>query len=176
MGNISLEDILESLGEHWNAEEVSKALGISRRTLFYRIQQASKEDLYQACRKCLKRLKDQDGVMKIRLETREWEINQLRAEIEALTRRNVQLQQEVSSWKTLDQFNKLLSSAPGAGISLNGNPFKVLNLSEDAPKEVVDAVWKALSKKYHPDVGGDTEQMKKVNGARDEIYQMRGWR
>lgn len=170
-GNVSLEDILESLAEHWNAEEAAKALGLSRRTLFYRLQQASKEAIGQAYRGCLKRLMDKYLVMKNRLEVREWEINRLRADNEALARRNAQLQQAIDLWKTMDQLNKLFPNTPG-----NGNPFKVLSLSEDAPKEVVDAVWKALAWRHHPDVGGNAELMKKINVARDSIYRMRGWR
>ncbi len=47
------------------------------------------------------------------------------------------------------------------------NAYEVLQVSELAPLEVIQAAWKALSKKYHPDSGaaGDVERQKLVNQA-----------
>ena len=49
-------------------------------------------------------------------------------------------------------------------------------LDENAPQEIVDVVWKALSKIYHPDCGGSEEKMKMINLARDEFYQINNWK
>lgn len=51
-----------------------------------------------------------------------------------------------------------------------------LFLTEDAPQEIVDLVWKTLSKTYHPDCGGTEEHMKAINLTRDEFYKSRGWK
>lgn len=51
---------------------------------------------------------------------------------------------------------------------------KVLYVQPDAPREVVEAAYRALSKKYHPDRGGNEALMKQLN---DAIVQAReaGW-
>jgi preprotein translocase subunit Sec63 len=53
-------------------------------------------------------------------------------------------------------------------------PAKVLYVQPDAPREVVEAAYRALSKKYHPDRGGNEALMKQLN---DAIVQAReaGW-
>lgn len=53
--------------------------------------------------------------------------------------------------------------------------FSSLFLSKKAPKEIVDIVFKTLSKLYHPDLGGSDEQMKSINLARDKFYQENKW-
>jgi small-conductance mechanosensitive channel len=51
-----------------------------------------------------------------------------------------------------------------------------LFLTKDAPQDVVDLVWKTLSKTCHPDCGGSEEKMKLVNLARDTFYKDNGWK
>jgi hypothetical protein len=41
----------------------------------------------------------------------------------------------------------------------------VLCVSPDAPLSVAAAALKALAKRHHPDVGGDTEMMQRLNNA-----------
>lgn len=53
--------------------------------------------------------------------------------------------------------------------SLHSGPFAVLHLLPTAPSEVIRAVYKTLAVMYHPDTGGDEEQMKRLNAALDEI-------
>lgn len=49
-------------------------------------------------------------------------------------------------------------------------------LVRNAPKEVFDAVYKALTKLYHPDKkGGSEEKQKKINLLKEEVYKERGW-
>ena len=51
-----------------------------------------------------------------------------------------------------------------------------LHVTPCAPKEVIDAAYKALQRKYHPDRGGDIEKSKEVNKAKEEIYIKRGYK
>lgn len=44
----------------------------------------------------------------------------------------------------------------------------VLFVTEDAPMEVVHAAYRALTKLYHPDVGGDEERFKEIQRAWEE--------
>lgn len=44
-----------------------------------------------------------------------------------------------------------------------------LYLTQGAPIEVIQAVYRVLAKKYHPDLGGDVEKMKQINAAYKEL-------
>ena len=48
---------------------------------------------------------------------------------------------------------------------------KVLYIQADAPPEVVEAAYRALSKLHHPDRGGSVETMKKINLAIEQARQ-----
>jgi hypothetical protein len=50
-------------------------------------------------------------------------------------------------------------------------PYAVLNLTNDAPPELVAAAYRALAKLHHPDAGGDEERMKAINNAFEELTQ-----
>lgn len=47
--------------------------------------------------------------------------------------------------------------------------FAVLGLLKTAEPEVCEAAYKTLTKKYHPDKGGDLSTMQKINEAWSEI-------
>lgn len=48
---------------------------------------------------------------------------------------------------------------------------KVLYVQPDAPQEVTEAAYRALSKINHPDRGGSTEKMKQINAAVEQARQ-----
>lgn len=58
------------------------------------------------------------------------------------------------------------------------DPWKVLYLRPDAPREVAEAAYKALVRIAHPDrPTGSTEAMAAINSAWDAINgQLRGWK
>lgn len=43
--------------------------------------------------------------------------------------------------------------------------YRILYLQPDAPRFIVDAAYRALAKHFHPDVGGDTAAMQRINAA-----------
>ena len=45
------------------------------------------------------------------------------------------------------------------------DPYRTLHLLPSAPPEVIRAAYKALAMKHHPDHGGDTAAMQKINAA-----------
>lgn len=45
----------------------------------------------------------------------------------------------------------------------------MLHIAEDAPLEVAEAAYRALSRKAHPDAGGNHERMKALNLAIEAI-------
>jgi curved DNA-binding protein CbpA len=53
------------------------------------------------------------------------------------------------------------------------NPFSILCVTEDAPLEVIRAAYKALAGIYHPDHGGNEQQMADLNAAYTEIRNLR---
>ena len=52
--------------------------------------------------------------------------------------------------------------------------YGTLFLLPSAPDELVKSAYRLLSMSYHPDRGGTTEQMSKLNSAYDEIKKERG--
>ena len=53
-----------------------------------------------------------------------------------------------------------------------GSPFAVLHLLPTAPPELVDAAYRCLAKRHHPDVNGDPEAMRVLNEARDALKEL----
>jgi DnaJ-domain-containing protein 1 len=51
--------------------------------------------------------------------------------------------------------------------------YDVLGVSPNAPVEVIQAAWRALMIKYHPDRGGSEEAAKKINEAFEAIKRER---
>jgi hypothetical protein len=47
--------------------------------------------------------------------------------------------------------------------------YKTLHLQPTAPREVINAVHKTLTKLHHPDAGGDTLTMQAINAAADQL-------
>jgi hypothetical protein len=63
----------------------------------------------------------------------------------------------------------------GSGGRGNGDPaYDELYVLENAPMEVVKGAYRALAMMNHPDHGGDTAKMQKINAAFDRIQKLRG--
>src|SRR5271168_2593698 len=45
------------------------------------------------------------------------------------------------------------------------NPYEVLGVPKDADQAEIQAAWRALAKKHHPDKGGDPQKMSELNQA-----------
>ena len=56
------------------------------------------------------------------------------------------------------------------------SPYRLLGLDPSAPDEVVKLVYRHLARRLHPDAGGSTEAMARLNGAYEEIARQRGWK
>ena len=61
------------------------------------------------------------------------------------------------------------ASPPPPRADLPRGPYAVLHVANDAPLEVCEAAYKALTKKHHPDLGGDTATMQRLNTAIEQI-------
>ena len=55
------------------------------------------------------------------------------------------------------------------GPAVRRDPFEVLGVRADAPREVVDASYKAMAKRLHPDGGGDVEAFKELQEAYEAV-------
>lgn len=49
------------------------------------------------------------------------------------------------------------------------SPYIILYLQDNAPSEVIKAAYRALSKMYHPDTGGDPNVFKRIQEAYEKI-------
>ena len=56
------------------------------------------------------------------------------------------------------------------------DPYKVLGVQPDAPDEVIKAAHKAQARKHHTDLGGNRDDMARINAAFEEIGRARGWK
>lgn len=48
-------------------------------------------------------------------------------------------------------------------------PWQVLGLTSHATREEIDAAYRKLASEHHPDKGGDSQQMARINAARDAL-------
>ena len=62
-----------------------------------------------------------------------------------------------------------VAPAPPPRPDLPRGPYAVLHVANDAPLEVCEAAYKALTKKHHPDLGGDAATMQRLNTAIEQI-------
>jgi len=65
--------------------------------------------------------------------------------------------------------------ASGAPATTLGGPddYAVLHLLPTAPMAIIEAVWRALARLHHPDVGGDEELFKRLSAAYRRIKEKR---
>ena len=57
------------------------------------------------------------------------------------------------------------------------NPYKILDVSQDATKDEIVKAFRKKAKAAHPDMAsGSKEEMVKVNAAFEAIKQFRGWK
>jgi DnaJ-domain-containing protein 1 len=93
-------------------------------------------------------------------------ITELEAAQQATIQQNYAILAENRLWKML-----VHGPLPQGSTSMVGtDAYAVLGVTREAPAEVIDAAYKALAKKYHPDrAGGSLEMMQRLNQAHDEI-------
>ena len=65
------------------------------------------------------------------------------------------------------------SSGSQKNVSAVSTSHSVLFVTSDAPSEVIEAAYRALIKKHHPDAGGDTQTAAKINQAYSEIKKLK---
>lgn len=61
------------------------------------------------------------------------------------------------------------SERPSTALMTRQQAAAELYLLPDAPPDVVTAVFRVLAKQYHPDTGGNTEQMQRLNAAMEVL-------
>lgn len=67
-------------------------------------------------------------------------------------------------------------SAEDMEYDKNLDPYKILGVKQTATREEIDRAFKNKAKTAHPDAGGSTEDMIRVNAAYESIRQFRGWK
>lgn len=87
---------------------------------------------------------------------------------------SLDLQMEIASKKTEFRRGKSTSRPTLPTSSKIDECYAALYLIPDAPMDIVNAAWKALAKKHHPDVGGDEETFKRLSDAYSKIKSSNG--
>ncbi len=62
-----------------------------------------------------------------------------------------------------------LPPPPAGGVLAPIAAHQVLGVAPDAPREVIEAAYRALARKHHPDQGGSAAGMAALNAARDQL-------
>ena len=97
-------------------------------------------------------------------ETRQWTLsaNYLEYIVQAAAAKGV----HVEFGNLLETHRRAVeTSKVSESQSFSDSPYAVLYLTEGAPAFIVEAVWKAVARKHHPDVGGDEAVFKKYHAA-----------
>ena len=180
MKRLRVDVIARAWQDHGNAEAAAKALGISRRTVFNKLARASKAGLKAAFARLLR---EQQWIVRSlqerlgRLEQVAQRLEQVKQEYTALERWNRELAAENR------QLREALAQAMDAQVSaiVDGTPtmtgqdaYAILGVIRNAPREVIEAAHRALARKYHPDKGGSTAAMQRINQAYEQVRRCNG--
>lgn len=80
--------------------------------------------------------------------------------------------------KTISERANTYSPPNGAYSELVYDPYRVLHVTRDAPKLVVSAAFRALSRSVHPDTNegkGSPKKLQEYTEAKNLIYEEKGW-
>ena len=70
-------------------------------------------------------------------------------------------------------FSPSSSASPSVSRPFS-DPYRILGVSPFATDEEIRGAYLRMAKRCHPDMGGDAEDMKRINRAYEEIKRMRG--
>ena len=180
MKRLSVDVITQAWQDHGTAEAAAKALGMSRRTVFNKLARASKAELKAAYEQLLR---EQHWIVR-KSPGASWTagaggttVEQVEQEYTALERWNRELAAENR------QLCEALAQAMDAQVSaiVDGTPtmtgqdaYAILGVIRNAPREVIEAAHRALARKYHPDKGGSTAAMQRINQAYEQVRRCNG--
>lgn len=74
--------------------------------------------------------------------------------------------------KPEELFNKAVYYVKRAA---ENDPYHILGVSRDDPKDLVEGVYRVKAKFYHPDKGGENEKFARLNNAWQRIKAEKGW-
>jgi DnaJ-domain-containing protein 1 len=152
-----LDTIIDALANSDTVEEAAQQLGISRRSLFYQLREVSPDDFNTALLASLR-------FERFQLRARTALLQELRADYDAAVQQNQRLAAENQVLKLFQGLTPLLPQANGTT-----DAYATLGVRPDAPREVIEAAHKALARTHHPDRGGKTADMQRINAAYQEI-------
>jgi hypothetical protein len=183
---IPLEEILRVWAISPNASVAADTLGISRRTLYYRVEQASPAELRQIYAQLQPEAEMQLSALRKEavqsLLATEARLADLTRQVDTLCREKDAIERQLAALaREHEALRRELLQCLKAQIHQQmstGNraddPYTCLHVTPDAPSEVIEAAYRTLAKIHHPDVGGSDSAMKRLNWAREMIVQRNG--
>lgn len=74
----------------------------------------------------------------------------------------------IERWGASDMMERAFSGFKALESSTGREWWQVLNVSQNSSKEIIDASFRVMLRKCHPDAGGSHEAMTELNQARDK--------
>jgi regulator of replication initiation timing len=185
-GQFSLDRILRAWASSPNAMVAARFLGISRRTLYYRLEKASLMELRDAFTTLQAEAEGQLATFREEaaqsLLATEAHVTDLTRQVDRLSRENEVIARERAALarenealrRELLQCLKAQIQQQTSNRARADDPYAILHVNRDAPPEVIEAAHRALAKIHHPDVGGSDAAMQRLNLARDIILRRHG--
>jgi DnaJ domain/Bacterial regulatory protein, Fis family len=177
MKRLSLDQIVQAYrrldGGSRTMQEAATTLGVSRRTLYYKLERASKAELAHAYRRLVNGLYDALRAYEQEYDDLAKDDRDVRRKYLDLGQAYADLQAEMRQLLAENQRLRLRTVAEEGGhgrVSRGDDPYRLLGVRPDAPPEVIEAAWKALAKQYHADrTGGSDAKMQQINAAHDQL-------
>jgi hypothetical protein len=176
---VLIKDIEESL-QRWGAVDVKIACILPSRSTIKAKQTAAESTVTLTFRRFIKRYSNQAWMpVKLIIRRHDRAIENLTAIAHAVEHlrmidvhgvRDLTRMIDEQLYPTQVSYTDPFPAPPPPAIP---DHYRILGVLPDAPIEVIEAAYKAQARRCHPDTGGDTATMQRINSSMDRIRKER---